>query len=730
MFSRSVTASLSVTSALEALTPEIGDIMGRGAVEIWLHDRRNRQLFLTAATDGAAGASPVATDDTGHYAAAGMRLDRPRTARPPARGTAPWLAACAGRPGDRARDGPAEKPNGRHDTGRAAARAIDDVEFMEFARELARQLSVGIENVQLLDDILRQRRLLEDTFNSLVDLVAVMDKELRVVQTNEAFAARVGLKRGRHLRRPLRELVGPDTLAYVEAADTWQGIVPAVQRRVDDQELDGTFLLTATPLTSAEGHTLGRVLVARDITRQTRLEAERAALRERLAQSEKLASLGQFVAGIAHEMNNPLQGVMGHLELLMEMTAGGQAGEEASSSRSSRKRIAPRRSSATCWSSPGPTASRGRRRRWTASSRRALASRKAHLARGRHEDRAQARARSCPPCSATPPHLQQAFLNMIINAEHAVMDDGGRARRIEIGSSIGKGGKQVVITIRDFGTGIAADVMPRIFDPFFTTKEVGQGTGLGLAITYGIVAEHGGTITAHNAEDGGAVFQIELPAASVGGKVNGGSRMMDESFLTTEEVLEYLQVNLRTVYRLIKAGRIPAVRVGRQWRFRKRDIDAWLESQRPRGARACGDAAAPGNPRRPPAAPAYSSWTTRPRSGICCRKRSPWPSTTSIMAPDGRTALERLRIIAYDLLITDLKMPGVDGLTVIREARRLKADLPVIIITGFSNEASAIEAVNLGVSGYLTKPFRVLGSSRRHQRPWANNSRFGNLEIW
>src|SRR5258706_1058679 len=58
--------------------------------------------------------------------------------------------------------------------------------------------------------------------------------------------------------------------------------------------------------------------------------------------------------------------------------------------------------------------------------------------------------------------------------------------------------------------------------------------------------------------------------------------MMDETFLTTEEVLEYLQVNLRTVYRLIKAGKIPAVRVGRQWRFRKRDVDAWLDSQRSR----------------------------------------------------------------------------------------------------------------------------------------------------
>jgi excisionase family DNA binding protein len=180
--------------------------------------------------------------------------------------------------------------------------------------------------------------------------------------------------------------------------------------------------------------------------------------------------------------------------------------------------------------------------------------------------------------------------------------------------------------------------------------------------------------------------------------------MMDESFLTTEEVLDYLQVNLRTVYRLIKAGKIPAVRVGRQWRFRKRDIDAWLESQRPRAAR-----------------PPSSSRTATPPAGRArvlvvddeATIRDLLSKTLALaeydvdLAPDGRTALERLRIIPYDLLITDLKMPGVDGLAVIREARRLKADIPVIIITGFSTEASAIEAVNLGVSGYLTKPFRV-----------------------
>ena len=77
------------------------------------------------------------------------------------------------------------------------------------------------------------------------------------------------------------------------------------------------------------------------------------------------------------------------------------------------------------------------------------------------------------------------------------------------------------------------------------------------------------------------------------------------------------------------------------------------------------------------------------------------------VAADGRSALERIGIYQYDLLIADLKMPGIDGLAVIREAKRYNAQLAVLIITGYSSEASAIEAVNLGVSGYLTKPFRV-----------------------
>jgi excisionase family DNA binding protein len=184
---------------------------------------------------------------------------------------------------------------------------------------------------------------------------------------------------------------------------------------------------------------------------------------------------------------------------------------------------------------------------------------------------------------------------------------------------------------------------------------------------------------------------------------------MDEVFLTTGEVLEYLQVNLRTVYRLIKAGRIPAVRVGRQWRFRKADIDAWLERERPGGPR---EDPGPATGRTPPA-PIEGR---RPRVLIADDEASIRDLLSKTLAladydiesvGDGRAAVSRLRAGGYDLLITDLKMPGMDGLSLIREAKRLAPELPVIIITAFSTEASAIEAINLGVDGYLTKPFRI-----------------------
>ena len=173
--------------------------------------------------------------------------------------------------------------------------------------------------------------------------------------------------------------------------------------------------------------------------------------------------------------------------------------------------------------------------------------------------------------------------------------------------------------------------------------------------------------------------------------------MKDEQFLTTEEVLKYLQVNLRTVYRLIKTGKLPAIRVGRLWRFRRRDIELFLPGRR------AGRGQTGGTNDRPHVLVVDDEPTVRD----LLSKTLTTANYDVETAPDGPSGLDRLQAAKYDLLITDLKMPGMDGLSVIREVRQKHGDLPVIVITGHSTEASAIEALNLGVSGYLTKPFRM-----------------------
>ncbi len=179
------------------------------------------------------------------------------------------------------------------------------------------------------------------------------------------------------------------------------------------------------------------------------------------------------------------------------------------------------------------------------------------------------------------------------------------------------------------------------------------------------------------------------------------NRTTDAVFLTTEEVLEYLHVSVRTVYRLIKAGKIPAVRAGRQWRFRKRDLDAWLANQTTTladGTSQLGE----GRQR---------VLIVDDEEGI----RDLLSRTLALAeydvqtVSDGISALHYLRETGepFSLVIADLRMPGMDGLTLIREVKQINPQLPIIIITGFSSESSAIEAVNLGVAGYLTKPVGI-----------------------
>lgn len=497
-FSRNLTSKATSVTALESLSHEVNALLSARRTSVWLHDRRARELALTASSDPAhaAAAARVAVDDPRAPAALGLRLDFPQILAErtepvliaPLRG---WRRAL----GTIVIDGSPASP-------------LDDEQLAEVVDRLTRQVSVALENVHLLDEILRQRRLLEDTFNSLVDLVAVTDNTLRIVQANEAFAARTGIPRAQLRDRRLDEFVGTEVASWAGSAIFGHDVRTGQFR---DETLGGTFAATIAPLINEEGGLAGRVLLARDVTGQVRLEAERAALGERLAQSEKLAALGQFVAGVAHEINNPLQGVLGHLELLIETSS------EAKPVRATLRRIyqeADRAAKTVRNLLVFTGAHRLRRRRMNVERlvSRAISARSRTAARAgieivyEHEP-------GLPRLNADPLLLQQALLNLLINAEHAI-GATGRGGRIVIHTSAPSAGG-ICISVSDTGPGIPPDVLPRMFDPFFTTKGVGQGTGLGLAITYGIIQEHGGTIRAENAAGGGAVMTIHLPALPI-----------------------------------------------------------------------------------------------------------------------------------------------------------------------------------------------------------------------
>ena len=498
-FSRGISSTLSVSTALDALASEANTLFGTRRVAVWIHERRARELVLTASSDRAhaAAATRIPTDSES-FPSRGLRLQTPQFLTPDGAGMRTLVAPLRGwrrALGTLVIDG--------------EPRDLAEDDYVEAVGDLGRQLSFALENVQLLEDVLQHRRLLEDTFNSLVDLVVVTDTGLRVVQTNNAFMSRVGRAKHEIIDRPLAELVGTEIVRWVEEPGSPDGATAGKSRQFTDDRLGGIFAATVTPLIDRDGQPVGRVLVARDITAQTQLEAEREALRGRLQQSEKLASLGQFVAGIAHEMNNPLQGVLGHLELLIETS------EPARPIRSTLRRIYQEgdraakivRNLLVFTGSQRMTRQKLRLDRVLA---RALTSRAASLRRNHIEVRRHV-ADDVPRIAGDPLLLQQALLNILINAEHAIAGTA-ESGRIEAKIDAVAGGATVRLILQDSGPGIPREILPRIFDPFFTTKDVGQGTGLGLAITYGIVQEHGGVIQAENAPGGGARFTIELPA--------------------------------------------------------------------------------------------------------------------------------------------------------------------------------------------------------------------------
>jgi signal transduction histidine kinase len=510
-FSLALGATLNLTAGLDIICHGANRLFGADRTSVWIHDRRARKLMLKASSDTEHVTRGMILDVEDPLAPAAVSMRRARAEiLPPDRERATRTVTVPLR-GCRRALGTIVFEGVRIEAG-------GELALLDRADELGRQMSSAVENMQLLDLVQRSRRELENTFDSISHLVVVFDRAGRIVHANEAFAGRLKLTREQLLERPIAEHVGPEFAALIAEHDRSEirrdGHSPLV-REIVDTVLNGPFMLTLTDLLNQDRERVGSVIVARDLTPQSKLEAEREELRKRLTQSEKLAALGQFVAGIAHELNNPLQGVLGHLELLRVTGA-------------FPKQL--RREIQTIYREADRAAKIVRNLLVFAGSRRlaqrsvslpAVLQKLVALRQGacrsldievvRHYDE------NLPRVHSDPLLLHQVFLNMFMNAEHAIASTG-RPGRIEISASVNDARDRIVAIVRDTGGGIPPDALPRIFEPFYTTKEVGKGTGLGLAIAYGIVQDHGGHISAANHPEGGAIFTVELPAARTTGR--------------------------------------------------------------------------------------------------------------------------------------------------------------------------------------------------------------------
>ncbi|MCC7271538.1 MAG: PAS domain S-box protein [Alphaproteobacteria bacterium] len=245
-----------------------------------------------------------------------------------------------------------------------------------------------------------------------------------------------------------------------------------------------------------------------DLTERRALDAEMARQREALHQSEKLAALGELLAGVAHELNNPLSVVVGQALLLAETIDDPVLVERVA-------KIG--RAADRCVRIVKTFLAMARRR-----PKRAETVDLNDLVRDAVEATSDALRSSdvelklelspmLPPVEGDPDQLAQVLTNLVFNAEIALRDIPG-VRRMAIATTARAG--EVTLSVSDNGPGIAADLRSRVFEPFFTTRSAGNGTGIGLAFCHRVIEDHGGRIGLESAAGAGTTFMVTLPAAA------------------------------------------------------------------------------------------------------------------------------------------------------------------------------------------------------------------------
>ena len=244
-----------------------------------------------------------------------------------------------------------------------------------------------------------------------------------------------------------------------------------------------------------------------DLTERRRAEAALAKSRETLYQAEKLTALGSLLAGVSHELNNPLSIVVAQAVMMERQSAGTELAERAGKIRKAADRCARIVQSFLAMA-------RQKRPEREAVDLNAVATAAHELAefglKTEGVKTLRALTPGLPPILADSDQIHQVVINLIVNAQHALVAAGVREPTLTLRSQLGDRPGTVVLEVADNGPGIPADVQRRIFEPFYTTKPQGQGTGVGLSFSQGVAEAHGGSLELVPSADG-ACFRLTMP---------------------------------------------------------------------------------------------------------------------------------------------------------------------------------------------------------------------------
>jgi two-component system, NtrC family, sensor kinase len=364
---------------------------------------------------------------------------------------------------------------------------------------VATNASVVVANSRLYEMVRRSEEEWETAFNALAEGIAVVGLEGAILRANRALAELAELPESELVGRDFRELLPGTSEAMaglIEAAYRKEKTAPLVVRLEHNHRV---LRVTGAPLAGVQPGSV--VILIEDVTEQRMLEAQ-------LIQNDKMASIGQLVSGVAHELNNPLTSIAGLAELLLERPP------HLEFPREHLRVIHDQAERAGRIVRNLLTFARKGVAEKTAVDLNDVVTRTSMLIVYELQLHGIGLDSELSPDPVVVLgdryELQQVLLNLITNAVQAVGGlEPGRLRRITLITDCSD--SEAVLRVRDTGPGVPKHLAPYLFTPFFTTKVPGEGTGLGLSLSYGLVKAHGGALTYEPSPEGGAEFRVTLP---------------------------------------------------------------------------------------------------------------------------------------------------------------------------------------------------------------------------